>query len=150
MDVKKTIDLSIQFGEDMPTEGTMHDYTVRMTEMLRGDKAWDKLKTVSGNQPAPEGYDYVLVKFRITLKAVASSTRWFDEFEYVSGPTDWVAFSADGTRYAYAQAQTPEPQMLLSLNPGDTKDGYIVAIVAKTDATPYMEDVKNNLYFALY
>jgi hypothetical protein len=40
--------------------------------------------------------------------------------------------------------------MFLSLNPGDTKEAYLVAIVAKTDTTPYLEEVKDNLYFALY
>jgi hypothetical protein len=148
--VEKTIDLSILLGEDMPYEASMHRVEVSVRDVWRGDKAWDLLKDVEGTVPAPEGYDYIVAKIKIDLYAEASSTRWFELYEYALSLHDLVAYSADGTRYQYSTIPPPPPKMIYTWVAGEKKEGYAVFTVARDDATPRMCVVRDLLWFQLY
>jgi hypothetical protein len=154
--ILQTVDLSIAAGEDMPNEGTMHDLTVKTTELLRGDAAWAKLKTNPDNQPAPDGYEYILVKVQMTLKAVASSTRWFDFWELIIDGSKFIAYSSAPAfeQYPFVQnaAMPLDEQCYGSLEAGKTLEGYILVEVPKTDLTPILEYISPDIpmYYKLY
>ena len=139
--ITQIVDLSISGGEDMPTEGTMHDLTVKVNQVLRGEDAWKKLSAYPNNKPAPEGYEYVLANLTISLKGVASSTRWFDHMELLVDASKFPAFSSDFRKYDYvSNASLPLNELMFgSLDTGDTKTGWVLAQVEKSDPAPLLE-----------
>lgn len=147
-DVKKTIDIPI---EDVDPQNSIFDLTVRTTDILRGDSAWEKLKNITGNQPAPEGYEYILLKVKITLEREAPYTGNNGIFDYILKPTDFTAYSADESHYDYTQnVKSPEPQMYFEMKNGGTTEGWVVVMVDRNDTAPYLLFTKDNMYFALY
>jgi hypothetical protein len=150
MEIEKLIDLSVTAGEDMPTEASMHFIYVTVEEVYRGDEAWERLAEIDGNEPPPAGYDYIIAKIHFGFYAAASTTRWFNLFEYIIERTQWLAYSADGTEYPPAQVSPPEPVMRYHLVAGDEKDGWVAVMVDENDQTPVLRLKRDNLWFKLY
>lgn len=150
-ELTKTINMSIALGyEDEPTEGTMYEIKMAVVDIRRGEKAWELLKNIEGNQPAPEGYDYIIAELSLRFTAVASSTRWFEQYEFVVDRSEFQAQSPDGTDFEIPDAQPPEPAMRGSIIGGQTMEGWLVFLVPKTELKPYLDYTKENLYFRLY
>ena len=150
--IKKLIDLSVSAGEDMPTEESMHEIFITVKEVYTGEAAWEKLQAVEGNEPAPDGYYYILAKVDIDLKAAASSSRWFNYFEFITDRSQFVAYSPDGTRYAHAQVKPPDPIMRYHMVTGDHEWGWVAFMVPDADDSPRMQVTKENtnLWFELF
>ncbi|MGD9116083.1 MAG: hypothetical protein PVJ61_02730 [Dehalococcoidia bacterium] len=149
-EVEKLIDLSVSAGEDMPTEASMHYIYVTVKEVYRGEDAWELLKDIEGNEPAPAGYDYILADVDFGFFAAASSTRWFNLFEYIIERTQWLSYNADGTEYPPADVAPPEPIMRYHLTAGDEKEGWVVVLAPSDDAAPVLRLKRDNLWFMLY
>jgi len=150
--ITKLIDLSVSAGEDMPSEESMHEITVTVKEVYTHEEAWEKLQAVEGNEPPDEGYYYILAKVDITLKAVASSSRWFNLFEYITDRSQFVAYSPEGDRYSHAQVMPPDPVMRFHMVTGDDKWGWVAFMVPESDDSPRMQITKENtnLWFELF
>ncbi len=154
--IKQTIDMSVAMGEDMPTEGTVHDINLRTTEVLRGADAWKKIQAANPeNKPAPDGYEYILAKMELKFTAVASSTRWFDHFELIIDGSKFGAFTSDTyEEYPVVEnAQLPlDQQMYGSMNAGETLTGYVLVQVKTTDKTPILEYISPDvpMWYMLY
>ena len=150
--IEKLIDLSVSAGEDMPTEESMHHIYVTVQEVYTGDAAWERLQQVEGNEPPSEGYYYILAKVNIKLEAAASSSRWFNYFEFITDRSQFVAYSPDHTRYAHANVMPPDPVMRYHMVTGDEKWGWLAFMVPESDNSPRMQITKENtnLWFELF
>lgn len=102
-----------------------------VTEVIRGADAWTKILNANQfNSPAPEGYEYVLVK----IKATVVSNEKDGSIDF--GDFYFSAFSADNTEYKRASVVEPEPQFSGSVYAGGTLEGYLAFAVKTTDASP--------------
>jgi len=116
--------------------GSSGTYTAIITvlQVIRGDAAWSQIYAANPyNDPAPSGYEYILVKVR---------------YNYVNGPTvntlekldefTFQAFSGSGTKYDIPAIVEPDPKFDVDLYPGNTFEGWATYKVLKTDAKPML------------
>jgi hypothetical protein len=152
--VKKVIDMSGQSGsEDMPTESTIKRIEITVPEIVRGAKAWDMLKEASSENKEPEsGYEYICARIKFGYFGEASSTTWFEEFEYLIKQAPWVAYASDGvTEYSTsANYIPPDPILRGSIYEGDTREGWVALQVPISDKTPLLSYYTESLWFKLY
>lgn len=109
------------------------DYTatITVTEVIRGDKAWEMLEEENMfNSAAPDGMEYVLAKVKVTVdktekeRSVDFSTPYF------------TCFSSNNKEYTKSSfAVTPSP-LSGSIYAGGTSEGYIDFLVDKSDTAP--------------
>jgi hypothetical protein len=125
--------VSIQF------EYIVDTYTAEVTvlQLIRGQAAWDAIYDSNRyNDPAPSGYEYVLVKIR---------------FHYISGPTpdtkydyyyDFTVVSSQGIELDRPIVVEPEPT-LKAVYPGATTEGWEAFLVQTDDPAPVLTFGRN-------
>lgn len=120
-----------------------------ITEALRGDDAWKKIKAANMyNDAAPDGKEYILVKIRLSLDSVdGDRSVSFSRF-------DFTPYSATNAEYDSVSVVAPDPRFSGSLYQGGTLEGYAAYLVDKTDTAPKVVfgakyDGTGGIWFAL-
>ena len=103
-------------------------FEITLLEMIRGDEAWEVIKNENEfNEPAEDGFEYVLVKVKGFLKD--SETE--DDFLWASSMNfDFV--SSEGEVYDWGSAVIPN-EFEKELYNGGTVEGFIVGQVKVGD-----------------
>ncbi|SEO40965.1 stalk domain-containing protein [Paenibacillus sp. OV219] len=108
-------------------------YTIALTleEVIRGDEAWRLiLQENQFNDPAPEGYEYMLAK--IGAKVVSNQdTDTSVRISYF----DFTLVSSQGKDYDRHSVVTPD-ELNSNLYVGASDSGYVAFIVKKDDQNP--------------
>lgn len=106
--------------------------TVSITEVLRGDEAWVKIKDANMfNSPAADGKEYILAK----VKASVSNVQDDKAISFYTGSL--TAYSANNVEYPMAyEVVEPEPVFDGKVFNGGTLEGYIIFAVDKSDKAP--------------
>jgi PBP1b-binding outer membrane lipoprotein LpoB len=117
-------------------------------EVIRGDQAYQKLKTMNEfNEAAPAGYEWVLAKAKV--KVVDSETE--DHPFNIDGIMYFKFVSKSGDIYSGDIVATTEPDFSFEMYKGNEKEGYIAGLVkAGEDAElKYDPMVSDEVFFNL-
>lgn len=127
----------LPFGDTITVKQNIYDDSfnsyesfvdITLLETLRGDEAWALIETENMfNEPAAEGFEYVLVKVKGFLKQ--SETE--DDSLYFSS-MDFKFVSQEGEVYDWASAVVPN-ELSKELYNGGTAEGYIAGHVKVGD-----------------
>jgi len=112
--------------------GDIYKLNITLVEIVRGAEAWSRIEEANMfNDPAPSGFEYVLVRIR---------------FEYLEGPTADTSYdispvwftvvSSEGREQEYESVVPPEPELRASLYPGATHEGWGAYLVEEQDDKP--------------
>lgn len=122
--------------------------SVRVIETIRGNKAWEKIYADNQfNDPAPEGYEYILAKIATTVMWTKTD-RSIEVNEYV-----FDCFSENNeeydSKYVYLEDELSE-----TLYEGGNGEGYLAFCVKKEDKNPKIAfcrsyDGTGGIWFAL-
>jgi hypothetical protein len=119
-------------GARVLLSGGNREVAVSVLEVLRGEAAWDQIRSASSlNDPPPTGSEYLLVRVRIEyVKAPNPDDR------IVAAWADWDAVSSTGT--VYEPPRVIKPRLLAQLYQGGRAEGWVAAQVALVDTDPLM------------
>lgn len=93
-------------------------WDIQVLEVLRGDDAWDALFTASEwNDPAPEGFEYVLVKI--------GAARTGDNEAKQIGSIDFNITGSAAVLHQPVYLTNPDPELDAELLPGGTTEGWL-------------------------
>ncbi len=99
-----------------------YDVKVTLLEVLRGDRAWDRIKAASASNQSPKaGFEYVLARVKFEFFAKGAPGNCVHELRQ----EEFAAFSADGQEYEGAVIAPPEPGLSAKLNSGDSFEGWL-------------------------
>ncbi len=99
-----------------------YDVNVTLLEVLRGDKASERIKAASAsNQPPKAGFEYILARVKFEFFAKGAPGNCVHELRR----EEFAAFSADGQEYEAAMIAPPQPGLSAKLNSGDSFEGWI-------------------------
>lgn len=109
-----------------------YEARVALLDVVRGQPAWDAIKKANMfNNPAPEGMEYILARFRFDyLRGPSPDT------QYDVSSSDFTAVSSDGKDYEGKYVVAPEPRMSSKLYAGASAEGWVVFTVTQYDKTP--------------
>ena len=111
------------------------DYSanIKILEVIRGDAAYKKLiETNEFNDPADEGYEYVLIKTAISVNSVEND----GAFSLFDAERSFEAFSSNNEEMPLKSAVTPDPQLEGKVYAGGNAEGWLSCQVRKDDANP--------------
>ena len=123
-------------------------FDLTVTEVTRGDAAFQKLKAMNEfNDPAPEGYEWVLAKIKV--KFVESETR--DLAFHIDGIVNFTAVSESGDIYSGDVVGSTDPDFSFEMYVGNEKEGYIAKLVKAGEKAQlrYEEMVGGQVFFNL-
>ncbi|MEO2075852.1 MAG: hypothetical protein ABGX20_10805 [Bacillus sp. (in: firmicutes)] len=123
-------------------------FDLTVTEVLRGDTAYQKLKAMNEfNDPAPEGYEWVLAKVKV--KFVESATK--DLAFHIDGIMNFTAVSENGDIYSGDIVGSTDPDFSFEMYVGNEKEGYIAKLVKAGEKAQlrYEEMVGGQVFFNL-
>ena len=134
----------IIFGDQYNGGDELYDATITVAEVVRGQKAWERLKNANAsNKPPAPGFEYLLARVRFEFSARTSP----EHYSYELDQAQFTAMSADGKPYASAVLAEPlKPPLRAMLRSSDSADGWVAFLVPRGDHTPLMlfrEDVGN-------
>lgn len=119
----------LPFGDTITVKESIYDDSfnsyealvdVMLLETVRGDVAWTMIEAENQfNEPAAEGYEYVLIKAKGFLKEAETE----DDSLYFSN-MNFKFVSQEGEVYDWASAVTPD-ELSKELYNGGTAEGYI-------------------------
>lgn len=133
-DIGVTVKSIIQIGS---VQTSNYDVAITVLEILRGDAAFNLIKTSVKSTSAPvAGYEYLLAKVRFDLNSRAVSDT--DSFELTSSPFQWVVYSSLFSQYDGATVPAPEPALKGDIAPGEIKEGWLVFEVEQDEAEPML------------
>lgn len=124
-----------------------YSYTITITleQTIRGSAAWKMVKKANMFNDKPEnGQEYLLAKFKI--KMVATD----DPGGYEINEFDFDTVSTDGATYEHPLVAGMKPDFK-KLYSGGSCEGYIAALIDKTDAAPqivFMSNVDGGAWFS--
>lgn len=127
----------LPFGDTITVKENIYDdsfnayassFEITLLEVIRGDEAWKVIEEENPyNEPAEEGYEYVLVK----AKGVLTESETEDDFLWASSMNfDFV--SSGGEVYDWVSVVTPN-EFEKELYNGGTVEGYISGQVKTGD-----------------
>ncbi|MEH7440525.1 hypothetical protein V7182_24045 [Neobacillus drentensis] len=123
-------------------------FDLTVTEVTRGDAAFQKLKAMNEyNDPAPEGYEWVLAKVKV--KFVESETK--DLAFHIDGIMNFTAVSESGDIYSGDVVGSTDPDFSFEMYVGNEKEGYIAKLVKAGEKAQlrYEEMVGGQVFFNL-
>jgi hypothetical protein len=125
-------------GDPVPVGGSVQisddGVTIEATivDLLRGTEAWSLIQeTNQFNDPAPEGFEYLMVSFLIDALATNSVD---DSFEL--HPSQIESVSGSGTVYVSPVVVVPIPELDGELFQGGSLTGWTVQLVDVSDFGP--------------
>jgi hypothetical protein len=130
----ETLDGIIECGEGY-TSHELYDLKMTLLEVIRGEKAWERIKEASAsNKPAESDSEYILARIRFEYFARGTPGRCVHHVV----PEQFIAYSADGEDYKTALVVLPKPEMRKGLKSGESLEGWVAFIVAQKDKAPLM------------
>lgn len=108
-------------------------YTIetKITEIVRGDKAWQAIQAANMFNSAPkDGYEYLLVKIYFKVNDITK-----DQQFNLNGAS-FTLVSSGGKDYDLTMAVAPDPQLQSNLYKDAFNEGYAIYMVKKDDLTP--------------
>jgi hypothetical protein len=124
----------VECGEGY-TSHELYDMKLTLLEVIRGDKAWTRIKEAdSSNKPAESGTEYLLARIRFDY--FARGTPGLCVHQVV--PEQFTAYSANGEDYKPAPVVLPKPEMRKGLKSGEFLEGWVSFMIAQNDKTPLM------------
>lgn len=105
--------------------------TMSITETLRGDEAWTKIKAANMfNDAAPSGKEYILAKVKVSVSNVSNDKAVaFNAYSL-------TAYSTNNVEYDTPIVVEPDPVFEGKLYNGGSLEGYVAFLVNKSDASP--------------
>ncbi|WP_413299598.1 hypothetical protein AA0X95_16270 [Bacillus sp. 1P10SD] len=116
--------------------------------LRRCSRAFQKLKAMNEfNDPAPEGYEWVLAKVKV--KFVESETK--DLAFHIDGIMNFTAVSESGDIYSGDIVASTDPDFSFEMYVGNEKEGYIAKLVKAGEKAQlrYEEMVGGQVFFNL-
>jgi hypothetical protein len=108
-----------------------YNANLRITETIRGNKAWELIKATNQFNSAPkEGYEYVLAKVAVSVMSV-DNDKAVDLNSY-----NFQCFSGNNEESPRASVVVPSPAFTSKLYTGGNAEGYIALQVKKDDQDP--------------
>ncbi|CAH2716796.1 hypothetical protein BACCIP111895_03984 [Neobacillus rhizosphaerae] len=123
-------------------------FDLTVVEVVRGDAAFQKLKSMNEfNEPAPEGYEWVLAKTKV--KFTESETQ--DLAFRIDGIMNFKMVSESGDIYSGDVIATTEPDFSFEMYVGNEKEGYITGLVKTGEKAQlrYEEILDGQVFFNL-
>jgi len=131
----------IEFGEQY-LGSELYDTKITVLEVVRGEKAWERIREASAFNPEPKpGAEYLLAKVRFEFAARTSPAN--DTYEL--NPSQFVATNARGGEIESPQLNAqPQPALRGALKAGDSVEGWLAFEVPRKLLRPlvvFREDV---------
>jgi len=123
-------------------------FDLTVLEVIRGQEAYDMLMSMNEfNEPAPEGYEWVLAKTKV--KFVESETE--DIPFFIDGVMNFTMVSENGDIYSGDVYATTEPDFSFEMYVGSEKEGYITGLVKAGEKAQlrYEEFLGGHVFFNL-
>ncbi|MGG3563223.1 hypothetical protein ABES03_16660 [Neobacillus rhizosphaerae] len=123
-------------------------FDLTVTEVIRGDAAYQKLKAMNEfNDPAPEGYEWVLAKVKVKFTESATKDLAF----HIDGIMNFTAVSESGDIYSGDVVGSTDPDFSFEMYVGNEKEGYIAKLVKVGEKAQlrYEEMVGGQVFFNL-
>jgi hypothetical protein len=120
---------AITFGDAYASAVDWYEVKMTVLEVVRGDKALQRVKTASEANPAPPaGFEYLLarVKFEFSSKDAPGNRN------YVVRENQFLAVS-NGTEYENAVLAQLKPALNGPVYAGDALEGWIAFLIKLTD-----------------
>ena len=132
----RTLTTIITFGDQYNGGDELYDAKITVIQVVRGEKAWQKLKAISTSNPVPKsGFEYLLARIHFDFSARASPSH----YNYTLDESQFSATNADGTAYAPARVtQQPIPNLNGTIKSGNSLEGWVTFVVPKKDRKPLM------------
>ena len=113
------------------------DARIFLLEVVRGEKAWQRIQAANSSNTPPEGdLEYVLARMRFEM---SSRTPGSKSYPIRSGQTgQFFAFSAEGQPYETPALVLPKPALEGLLRSGESIEGWLAFRVPKSEAKPLM------------
>ncbi|GAB6107757.1 hypothetical protein [Fusibacter bizertensis] len=119
-------------GIDAQYNGDQFDLKVELTDLLRGQSAWEMVEAANVfNEKPVDTQEIILAKFKID---VTNSNNANLQFNLISFNFDLV--SSSGKDYEDALFVIPDPTIDAKLYAGASHEGWVGFIVDKTDTKP--------------
>lgn len=101
-------------------------FDLTVLEVKRGEEAFQQLKAMNEfNEPAPEGYEWVLAKTKV--KFLESETE--DLSFHIDGVMNFEMVSESGDIYSGDIYASADPDFSFEMYVGNEKEGYITSLV---------------------
>jgi hypothetical protein len=145
----------IECGEGY-TSLELYDAKITLLEIVRGEKAWKRIKEVSvSNGPPGAGFEYILarIKFEFFKRGFPGDK------SYELRGSQFIAFSINGKEYKTPTIVQPKPELSGRLRSGDSLEGWVTFQVAIDDSKPLIVFTTDptgavqhggNIWFQLY
>lgn len=132
----------IVFGDQYNGGDELYDVKITVAEVLRGEAAWRMVQAAGDSNATPNAkHEYLLARVRFEFAARAQP----HHYNYTLDPSQFSAMSAATVPYTAAALAAPvQPELRGTLRPGDSAEGWVAFVVARSDHTPLMifrEDV---------
>lgn len=130
-------------GESFPIK-----FDLTMEEVTRGDAAFQNLKAMNEfNEPAPEGYEWVLVKAKVKFTESKTQDLSFN----IDGIMNFKMVSESGDIYSGDAYGTTDPDFSFEMYAGNEKEGYIAGLVKTGEKAQlrYEELMDGQVFFNL-
>jgi hypothetical protein len=132
----------IVFGDPYNGGDELYDVKITVAELLRGEKAWQMVKSAGdANQRPGPGMEYLLARVKFEFAARVRP----EHYSYTLDPSQFSAMSAATSPYPTAALAEPvKPELRATLHTGDRAEGWVAFLVPRGDHTPLMmfrEDV---------
>jgi hypothetical protein len=140
---------SITIGEGYVTGTENVESVITVLEIVRGEKAWDMVKTASPSNKYPDaGMEYVAVRIKFAFGSKGSS----GDLSYGIRDEQFALVSESGRQYERPSIVLPKPELSGRLYPGDSLEGWIVLLASTGDKKPLMSfgNNYNRAWFKLY
>lgn len=107
---------------------------ITMTEVIRGDAAWQNIKAANQfNDAPPTGMEYILAKFRFELVSIDDPNA-----QHRIDGLDFTAVSAEGRDYERKSVVVPDPDYDAKLYQGASHEGWTAYLINKSDKAPLL------------
>ncbi len=115
-----------------------YDIKITLLEVLRGNKAWELIKSASAaSKPPKDNYEYILARIKFDYYARGAPGDCVHELRQ----EEFTAFSAGGKQYEAASSVPPKPELTGKLSSGDSLEGWLVLEVEQSESKPLLRFV---------
>ncbi len=139
----------ITIGEGYATSTESFEARLTVLEVVRGEKAWDLVRTASPSNRLPEsGMQYICARIRLEFGAKGET----GELSYGIREEQFASVSEGGKQYERPSVVLPKPELVGRLYPGESLEGWVVLLVSVEDKKPLMTFGNNysRVWFKLY
>lgn len=134
----------------------LYDATISLLEIVRGEKAWERIKEASASNESPKGgFEYILAHIRFEYFARGTPGDCGHELK----EEQFTAVSTDGKVYKTPSVVPPNPRLNGMLRSGDSLEGWVAFSVPQGESKPLMSfavkvggavEHGGNIWFQLY